>query len=101
MRLISGISDFFGLDIGTSALRVVQLRGSGETKSLVRYGFKELEGSISQSDSMADQQKLAQAIKELLTSTGVSTANVAVGLPSVKVFTTLVDIDRLTDNEIA
>jgi len=101
MSFVSGIRDFFGLDIGSTALRVVQLRGTGELKSLVRYGYMPLEGGISLSDSAADQQKLGQAIKQLVSSAGISTNNVAVGLPSQKVFTTLVDIDRLADNEIA
>lgn len=101
MSFVSGIRDFFGLDIGTTALRVVQLHGTGEMKSLSRYGYMPLEGNISSSDAAADQQKLAQAIKQLISSTGISSRNVAVGLPSTRVFTTVVDIDRLNEGEIA
>ncbi|CAN5656724.1 N/A [soil metagenome] len=101
MSIITGINDFFGLDIGSTELRVVQLKNTGGTKSLVRYGYVGVEGNISQSDSKADQQKLAEVVKHLVSSSGISTGNVAVGLPSNKVFTTLVDIDRLSDHEIA
>ncbi len=101
MSMISGIRDFFGLDIGTTGLRVVQLKGSGEVKNLVRYGYMPIDGNISQSDAAADRQKLAQAVKQLVSSAGISTNNVAVGLPSQKVFTTVVDIERLTEAEIA
>jgi type IV pilus assembly protein PilM len=101
MSFVSGIRDFFGLDLGTTALRVVQLRGTGEAKSLLHYGYMPLDSTLTQSDSVADHQKLAQSVKELIAASGISTNNVAVGLPSPRVFTTLVDIDRLSDSEIA
>ncbi len=100
MSLISGISDFFGLDIGTSALRLVQLRG-GHPKTLVKYAVQPLEGKIALSDANADQQKLATTIKDFVASVKVSTKNVAVGLPSQRVFTTVFDIERLSDADLA
>ncbi len=99
MGLLSIGSDFFGLDIGTTAIRVVQMRG-GRNKVLVNYGSVEIDSRISRSDSNADQQKLAQAIKQVIGQSGVSTPNVAVGLPSQKVFTTVVDVDRLSPAEL-
>lgn len=100
MSLISGIRDFFGLDIGTTAIRAVQLSGSGENKVLVRYGYMPLESGIASSDSAADRQKVAQAVKQLVAASGITTRHVAVGLPSQRVFTTVVDIDRLSESEI-
>ncbi|MCA9347449.1 type IV pilus assembly protein PilM [Candidatus Saccharibacteria bacterium] len=101
MSIIGGVGDFFGLDIGTSALRMVQLKGSGPVKTLARYGMMPLDSKLAYSDARADQQKLATAIKDFLSQSGVSTKNVAVGLPSSKVFTTVVDIDRLAPSELA
>ncbi|HVS58325.1 MAG TPA: type IV pilus assembly protein PilM [Candidatus Saccharimonadales bacterium] len=101
MSLLSGVSDFFGLDIGTSAVRLVQLHGSGPTKSLVRYAYVPVDTKIAVSDSKVDQQKLAQIIKELVGKSGVSTMNAAIGLPAQRVFTTVVDMDRLSPDELA
>ncbi len=101
MSLLSGVSDFFGLDIGTTAVRMVQLKGIGVPKSLLKYGSIEIDNKISISDSKADHQKLAQAIKEMIAQVGVSTHNVAVSLPSGRVFTTVVDIERLSPAELA
>src|SRR4051812_11793045 len=100
MSILSGVSSFFGLDIGTTAVRVVQLRGGGGTKALERYGFIPVPGNIGMSDAKADQQKLAQVIRELLDQVKVTTRDVAVGLPSSKVFTTVVDMDRLSPGEL-
>jgi type IV pilus assembly protein PilM len=101
MSILSGVSDFFGLDIGTSGIRVVELRGSGPVKSLVRYGSTPIDIKTSMSESPADQQKLTQTLQEMLDSLGVTTKNVAVGLPSQRVFTMVSDLDRLSDQEFA
>lgn len=92
--------DFFGLDIGTTAIRLVELRGSG-TKSLVKYAYVPIEDKLSQSDSKADQQKVAKIVQQLVKQSGVATNNVAVGIPSSKVFTTVADIDNLGTNDLA
>lgn len=101
MSIISGVSDFFGLDIGTTAVRLVQLHGTGPLKSLVRYAYAPIDSKIAMSDSKGDQQKLMQLVKELVQKSNVSTMNVAVGLPSTKVFTTVVDIERLMPDELS
>jgi len=101
MSLLSGVSDFFGLDMGTSAIRIVELRGSGPVKGLVRYAQAPVDVKLATSDSKADQQKLAQIIHDLLTQAQVVTKNVAVGIPSQKVFTAVFDIDRLAPSELA
>lgn len=99
MGILSNSADFFGLDIGTSAIRVVQMKG-GKTKTLARYGAIDIDPKISRSDSNADQQKLGQAIKQVVSQSGISTRNVAVGIPSNKTFLTVVDIERLSSNEL-
>ncbi|MDQ5972478.1 MAG: Type pilus assembly protein PilM [Patescibacteria group bacterium] len=101
MSLITGVSDFFGLDLGTTAIRLVQLRGSGPARQLIKYAHTPLDSNIAVSDSNADQQKVVQVLKDLLNQAKVTTHNVAVGIPSQKVFTTVVDIDRLSPSELA
>jgi type IV pilus assembly protein PilM len=100
MSLLSGVSEFFGLDIGSTAVRLVELRGSGNGKSLVKYGYVPIDPKLAASDSKADQQKLGDAIKELVEKSRVTTRNVTVGIPSLKVFTTVADIDKLPDSEL-
>lgn len=100
MSLLTGVSSFFGLDIGTTAVRLVELRGGGPIKSLERYAYIPVESKVVLSDSKADQQRLGQVIHQLLEQSRVGTHNVAVGIPSQKVFTTVVDFDRLPANEL-
>jgi type IV pilus assembly protein PilM len=101
MDLLSGVTNFFGLDIGSTAIRAVQLRGSGATRTLDRYGYVDIGDTSTISDSKMDQQKTVQQIHDLLTRVGISTKNVAVNLPSNRVFTTVVDWDKLPPEELA
>lgn len=101
MSLLSGVSAFFGLDIGTTAIRLVELRGNGPVKNLVKYAYVPVDSKIVLSDSKSDQQKLAQIVKDLMVQARMSTRSVAVGIPSQRVFTTVVDFDRLPPNELA
>lgn len=100
MSILSGVSSFFGLDIGTTGVRVVELKGTGTTRTLVKYAYMPVDVKLVQSDAEADQQKLAQLIKELISQAKLSSSNVAVGLPSNKVFTAAVDFDRLSEAEL-
>lgn len=100
MSILSGVSDFFGLDIGTSAIRAVELKGSGSNKTLQRYGQVAVDTKTATSDSKADQQRLAESVKGLLQQIGVSSRNVAVGIPSHRVFTAVFDVDRLSPEEL-
>jgi len=98
--LLGADSDFFGLDIGSTAVRLVQLR-AGNPKALIKYAYVPLEGKIALSESAADKQKLAQAVAQLVKQASVSTRNVAVGIPSQRVFTTVADVERLPAGELA
>ncbi len=101
MSLLSGVSDFFGIDIGTTAVRIAQLHGTAGVKSLTRYAYAPIDAKISTSEAKADQQKLLEVIRNLVAETGITSRNVAVGLPSQRVFTTIVDVDRLSPDELA
>ena len=101
MSLLSGISSFFGLDIGSTAVRIVELKGNAIPKVLVKYAYTPIENKIAMSDSKVDQQKLSLIIKNLCAQANLSTHNVAVGIPSSRVFTTVVDIDNMPANELA
>lgn len=101
MSLLSGVNEFFGLDIGTSSIRVVQLTNNRGPRQLMRYAMLPIDSKIAQSDSKADQLRIGEKLKEVITQAQITTRNVAVGIPSSRVFTTVVDIDRLSPDELA
>lgn len=101
MSIVSGVSEFFGLDLGSTAIRAVQLTNTPKNKQLLRYAMSPIDSKIALSDAKADQQKVAEKLRELLSAAQISTKNVAVGIPSQRVFTTVVDIERLSPGELA
>ena len=100
MNILSGTSDFFGLDMGISAVRAVQLKGTGPVKILDRYGHTPFAGTMALSDSKTDRQQVAQVVANLIKQVGITTKNVAVNLPSNHVFTTVIDIDKMAPEEL-
>lgn len=100
MGLLNGVSSFFGLDIGSTALRAVELRGSGPTKTLYKYAYMPIDSKMALSDSKNDQQHLTQAIAQLVAQAKFSTKNVVAGVPSNRVFTTVADVERLPAKEL-
>lgn len=99
LKSLLGVSEFFGLDIGTTAVRAVQLRGSGN-KSLVRYGSIPVDTKTSQSDSAQDKKVLSDAIASLVKKANLTVSNVVVGVPSSKMFATVVDFPRMSHAEL-
>lgn len=100
MNLFGGETNIFGLDIGTTGLRVAQFRGSSSPKTLVTYGAIAVDQRFSQSSAEADKKKLGEAIQKLLHDTNISTENVVLGIPSQKVFSTVVDLPSLSKQEL-
>ena len=93
---------FFGLDIGTNGIRLVQLENSpnGAKKTLVKYAHVPVDSKIIFSEGKADRDLLSGTIKDLITKANMNTKNVAVGLSSNKVFTAIVDVDKLKPAEL-
>ena len=56
MKIMKPVGEFFALDIGTTAVRIVQLTKSGENWNLTRYASVPVDIRISNSDSAEDQK---------------------------------------------
>lgn len=101
MKLFNSVGDFFALDIGSTAIRVVQLRGSQNQRSLARYGSVAIDSKVSLSDSASNRSQLTGEIRKLIKQTNISTKNVVVGIPSGSMFTTIADFPKLASKELA
>jgi type IV pilus assembly protein PilM len=95
-------TSFFGLDIGASAIRLVQLRPStGSKPSLVAFGSIDMPPGLFESDSKLDWNKTSELVKTLVRETKVETKNVVASLPGSAAFTTVVKLPRMTKAEVA
>jgi type IV pilus assembly protein PilM len=93
MGIMKGVGEFFALDIGTNAIRVVEL--SGDVKSgwsLKHFAYTPVDRTVTQDNSEAGRAKLGEAIKTAVEQSGVKTKNVALGIPAAKAFTTVIEV---------
>lgn len=101
MAMIKGVGDFFGLDIGTTGIRAVQLAPNGPGKwSLRHYGYAPLDIKTATSDSAEARHRLGEVIMTVVGQSGIKTKNVAISLPSTKTFVTVVDMQAASPEEL-
>ena len=100
MSIGKSVGDFFALDIGTTALRVVELGHSGQGWNLKRYGIKPIDMRLSESTAEADQHNLSQAISDVIASAGIRSKDVAIGIPSSKMFASVVEVPNVPKAEL-
>jgi len=103
MKMLQNLSvgtGFISLDIGSTSIRALELKGNTVPKSLARYAAAPLSDQLSGSDAPEDQLKLANAVKKLLDDSGFKEENVVVGIPSARVFATVVDFPKLPTKEL-
>lgn len=93
--------NYFGLDLGNSSIRVVQMKKGGDKPVLTSYADIETPFALLASDSPVDQDKLAQIIKKLISDAGVSGKNVVAGLKASNVFTAVVNMPKLSSQELS
>src|SRR5687767_12918072 len=98
MSMFGGDNSQIGLDIGTTGIRLVQLKAGAKPK-LEAFGLMNLDTKVTQSDAPTDRQTLIAAIKKLMGEAKATTRNVVVGLPSSKVFASLINLPKMTQAE--
>ena len=100
MNIFKGMGDFFALDIGTNAIRVVQLKKAGNGWALDHYGYAPIDSKLTSSDSEEARRKVGEVIMTAVGQSGIKSKNVVIGLPSSKTFTTIIDVPMASDAEL-
>lgn len=101
MKLLKGVGDFFALDIGTNAVRVVQLANTGQDSwTLQHYGYAPVDIQTTSANSKESERRLGEIIMTAVGQSGIKTKNVAIGLPSQKTFTTVIDVPMMPEAEL-
>jgi type IV pilus assembly protein PilM len=101
MGLFVKDTEFFGLDIGSTAIRLVQLRRGGVHPALVAYGALPVPTNLTSSDSKIDQDKISDMVRQLVRENRVSLKNAVVGLPASKVFATVITTPKLDNAQLS
>lgn len=89
----------FGLDIGTTSLRAAQIIKSGSAFSLQSIAVLPQPAKGILSESLSDQQVLSSAIKKMLEDANLRTKNVNVSLLDSQVYTKVIEMPELSEQE--
>lgn len=101
MSLLHGVGDFFAIDIGTGAIRMVQLKGDAKSGwDLLKYAYVPVDPKVLADDSETGQKKVSEVIANAVRQAGIQTKNVAIGLPSRQTFTTIIEVPNAPVNEL-
>lgn len=90
----------FGLDIGNSYIKAVQLADSGKNKKLIALGsIPTPVGGISGGEDVTIST-VAEAIKKVIKDAKITTKNVNIALPESKIYTRVIEMPPISDEEL-
>lgn len=98
--LFSKPKSHLGVDIGTSNIKVVQLRPQGEEFVLETYGIANVAFQIANKDSAQAVAQTAEILKNLLKKAGATTNRIAASLPNSVVFTSVIELPKIPEDEM-
>jgi len=89
------------LDIGSTFIKLVQLKGSNKNYQLIKFGMVPLPPEVIVEGAVMDAGRVVEAIKELLTSQKVKTKEVVISVSGSSVIIKRVSVADMTDEELA
>lgn len=90
----------FGLDIGTTSVRAAYISKENNGLKLEAIGVIGVDEKGLQSESLIDQQGLADQIKKLLESASITTQSANIALPESQVYTRIIEMPELSEQEL-
>lgn len=91
----------FGLDIGSHSIKAVELEPKGTGFALLAAGIARSPQNGISSEVETDLVKVAEIIKKLVSDSKISSREVNLALPESQVFTRVINLPYLTDEETA
>ena len=90
-----------GLDIGSSAVKAVELKPTGKTFKVVAFGIEPLPNDAIVDGAIIDGAAVADAIRRLFDTHGITTRDVAASLSGNAVIVKKITLPAMTDAELA
>jgi type IV pilus assembly protein PilM len=96
-----------GIDIGTTSIKMVEVRRGGKMPRVVNYGMLESSGYLARANQALQTSGLkifeagaVELLKALIKTTGTTTTDVVASIPPFEVFTSLLDFPAMEQKEI-
>lgn len=91
----------FGMDIGSSSIKIAQVEPKGDRFSLVSFGLMPLSKDIQLNQVSVDVSPVVEVVKKLVKELKLNTKSVAISLPENQIYTRIVQMPSMTDAELS
>lgn len=98
--LFSKSKQLVGLDIGTSAIKICQLKESGGSFQLVHADVKPLDPEVIVDGTVMDAERVVSTIKELYRENKIKVKNVALSVSGISVIVKKINLPEMTEDEL-
>jgi type IV pilus assembly protein PilM len=89
-----------GVDIGSSNIKIVQLRAQDNKFVLETYGLVNVSYQIASKDNQPSIAQTAQLLKTLMSKAKTTTNKVVASLPNSAVFTSVIEMPKIPEEEL-
>ena len=100
LSMFSPQKQLLGLDIGSSSIKLVQIKEHRGRYTLQKFGVKELEPEVIVDGTVMDEGRVVSAIKELLAEHNVKLKQVAVSISGHAVIVKKITLPPMPDEEL-
>jgi len=100
MGLFSSKKTYIGVDIGTSGIKIVELRQGGNNVILENYGFSERRKTENTGERRLDQDYAVGVIKEICKKAGITSKNAVAALPTFSVFSSIINLSNVPEKAL-
>lgn len=100
MSFLTPRRQLVGLDIGSSAIKVVQVKESKGRYFLQKFGCKALEPEVIVDGTVMDEGRVVSAIRELFDETGIKNKQVAMSISGHAVIVKKISLPPMPDEEL-
>lgn len=100
MAIFGSEESYLGIDVGNSALKVVELRNEKGRPKLVTYGYIEQPNQILKTDSVEAKATIVRGLKVVCERARTSSKKAIAALPSYTVFSSIIHLPLMPKKEM-
>ncbi len=101
MFFFSSKKSYLGIDIGNSAIKIVEMIAQGRRAKLSTYGYTEIETDLSKpAKNPEEDEKIALVIRKILKESSAMSTKVVAALHNFSVFSSIIALPKMPKKEL-
>ncbi|HOZ36711.1 MAG TPA: pilus assembly protein PilM [bacterium] len=101
MDIFSSKKSYLGVDLGASAVKIVELQDKAGRAVLLTYGYVEQQTDIIRSSSREMEEQIVNIIKDIHKKSRMTSKSVVAALPSFSVFSSIISLPAMKKKDLA